>query len=220
MATSLVLSTLLGLALAQQTTLTLPFFGYDGDSFVASVVSAQSDATVFALACPPKSADCGLFPNQTLTYGPSTYKMDMSYPGDGAFTMTQDCVLASSSAVCMESASGSEANDPGSSTATYEGSDEGNVPVTVTAGGDKLGASANPTPAPAPAPTSGGTSARPSAGSAAKGTGASITSTPPASAAAAASASTSPTGNAAAHAVALQGRFVVAAAGLLGRLLL
>jgi hypothetical protein len=213
MATTHVLSTVLSLALAQQTTLTLPFFGYDGDSFVASVVSAQSDATVFALACPPESAGCGLFPYQTLTYGPSTYKMDMSFPGDGVFTMTQDCVLASSSAVCKESASGSEANDPGSSTATYEGSDEGNVPVTVTAGGDKLGTSAKPTPT----PTSGGSSQRASAGSAAQGTGARVTSIPPASAAAA---STSPTGNAALQVVAIQGHVVVAAAaGLFAGLL-
>jgi hypothetical protein len=210
MATSLVLSTLLGLALAQQTTLNLPFLGYDGVGFVASVVSAKPDATVFALNCPPHSGDCGLFPYHTLTYGPSTYKMDMSAPGEG-FTMTQDCMLASSSAVCKESASGSEANFPGSSTETYEGTDMGNAAVTVTTGSDKLAAAAKVTP-------TGGGSGSPSAtaGSAAKSTGASITSSAPASAAAA---TTSPTGNAAAHAVATNGR-LVAAAGLLAGLLL
>lgn len=210
MATSLVISTLLGLALAQQTTLTLPFFGYDGEKFAASVVSAQPDATVFKLAC-PQSSECGLFPYQTLTYGPSTYKMDMSVDGDG-FTMTQDCVLASSSAVCKESASGAEANDPGSSTNTYDATDMGSAAVAVTAGGDKLAAGAEATP------TSGGSGTSPSAsaGGAAKGPSASVTNTPPASAA---GATTSPTNNAAVPALAIQGR-LVAAAGLLGGLLL
>jgi hypothetical protein len=54
------------------------------------------------------------------------------------FTATQDCVIASSSAVCKESASGSEAVSPGSSTTTYESSMIGRLTVMVTAGTDKL----------------------------------------------------------------------------------
>ena len=65
--------------------------------------------------------------------------------------MTQDCSVGVSTAVCTESASGSEANFPGSSTVTYgEGEEEmgevATIPVTITAGANKLGASADAAP--------------------------------------------------------------------------
>ena len=129
------------MAFAQQqessTVLTLPFYGYDSVSIVGSVVSADKAATTLALACATMDSDCGLFPLQTLTFGPSTYNMDMS---DGGFTGTQDCKTSVTPAVCMESASGSEANFPGSSTTTYAGTDVTSFPVTITAGLEKLGA--------------------------------------------------------------------------------
>lgn len=129
------------LAQAQQSTvLTLPFYGYDSQPIVASVVSANSAATTLALACRPGTdgSDCGLFPAQTLTVGPSTYNMFM---GEGtAFTGTQMCsTQGTTAAVCMESAGGSEANFPGSSTTSYEGTDVAVFGVTVTAGADRLG---------------------------------------------------------------------------------
>lgn len=127
------------MAFAQQqgssTVLTLPFYGYDSVSIVGSVVSADKAATTLALACATMDSDCGLFPLQTLTFGPSTYKMDMS---DGGFTGTQDCKTSATPAICMESASGSEANFPGSSTTSYEGTDVTSFPVTVTGGLEKL----------------------------------------------------------------------------------
>ncbi|KAK7192395.1 hypothetical protein DPSP01_004979 [Paraphaeosphaeria sporulosa] len=143
MASLLTISTLLSVALAQTKTVTLPFIGYGDTTFYASVISAEPSQTIFALACAPTS-DCGFFPQQLLTYGPSTYVMDMSEPGDEDFTATADCSIGTVTAVCKESASGSEANFPGSSTETY--SDVTHLPVIVTAGVDKLGASADATP--------------------------------------------------------------------------
>ncbi|KAL5422693.1 hypothetical protein PMIN06_008611 [Paraphaeosphaeria minitans] len=143
MASLLTISTLLSVALAQTKTVTLPFIGYDDTTIYASVISAKPSETVFALACAP-STDCGLFPQQLLTYGPSTYVMDMSEPGDEDFTATADCSIGMATAVCKESASGSEANFPGSSTETY--SNITHLPVIVTAGADKLSASAAATP--------------------------------------------------------------------------
>ncbi|KAJ4290478.1 hypothetical protein N0V90_010695 [Kalmusia sp. IMI 367209] len=139
MASLFTISTLLSLALAQTTTIKVPFLGWEDTTLLASVISAKPAATVLSLACPTgtDADECGLFPQQILTYGPSTYKMDMSAPGDGTFTMTQDCSIGASRVVCKESASGSEANFPGSSTETYEGDGWTGVtslPVTITAG--------------------------------------------------------------------------------------
>lgn len=58
---------------------------------------------------------------------------------DGGFTMTQDCI---STSICAESAGGSGANFPGSSTTTYEADDIETMPVTVTAGASKITAAA------------------------------------------------------------------------------
>lgn len=173
MASLLTVSTLLGLTLAQTTTIQVPLFGFDGDSFQASVISAQPSATVISLACPPVSSmgmGCGLFPQQILTYGPSTYRMLMEDPSnEGAFTMTQDCSFSGTLAICQESAGGSEANFPGSSTTTYggDGDDEWSITtlaVTVTAGADKLKVDAKATPTPA---QSGSSTAAKTGGSAA-----------------------------------------------------
>ncbi|KAF2765578.1 hypothetical protein EJ03DRAFT_354720 [Teratosphaeria nubilosa] len=144
------------LAAAQSSTVvTLPFYGVGSQAVDASVITVSDSVTQFALACPTTLTDydndCGLFPYQTLTYGPSTYNMYMS---DEGFTGTQDCQVATATAttdgetgtavaaVCAESAAGSEANFPGSSTATYAGTDIAQIPVAMTAGAEKLGASA------------------------------------------------------------------------------
>jgi hypothetical protein len=179
MASPLIIAALLGVASAQTSTLSIPFYGYDNMPIVASVVAANPSATTLQLACSQgtDASDCGLFPYQTLIYGPSTYHMDMSIDGD-AFTMTQDCSRAASTASCAESASGSEANDPGASTATYAAEDLTTLPVTVTSGAEKLGASAQAT-ASGSANASGSVSASGSrsaaSGSAASTTTASVT---------------------------------------------
>ncbi|KAF2123438.1 hypothetical protein P153DRAFT_371637 [Dothidotthia symphoricarpi CBS 119687] len=144
MVSKIIFSSILSLALAQSTTITVPGIGYDETSFLASIVSANSAATTILLSC-PEGEDCGLFPRQTLVYGPSTYNMDMSDPSTD-FTATQDCVIAASSAICKETAGGSEANFPGSSTETYDATDVGSMILTVTKGAEKMTASASATP--------------------------------------------------------------------------
>ena len=85
MTSKLVLTSLLGLAAAQTTTLSIPFYLADNQAIEASVVSANDAATTLALNCPSgtDSSDCGLFPTMLLTYGPSTYHIDMG-AGDDA----------------------------------------------------------------------------------------------------------------------------------------
>ncbi|KAF2276142.1 uncharacterized protein EI97DRAFT_433555 [Westerdykella ornata] len=159
MATALLtLSTLVTLSLAQTTV--FPIRYPDGNPQQPggfpeiSVITANKDSTVIDMHCPQATPDCGFFPHQTLTYGASTWKLDMSVDGDGAFTMTQDCSFpanggdGSGEVVCRESASGSEANFPGSSTTTYS---EGAMWVMATAGVEYLtnsgGADGTPTTA-------------------------------------------------------------------------
>jgi hypothetical protein len=131
-------------AAAQQSTLTLPNIyaedpEYTTPPVTASLVSANPTATTLAFHCPPRS-DCGLFPKHTLTYGPSTWHLDMADPNPDAFTGTQDCKFGSSSAVCVESMGGSEANFPGRTTETYEWEGSATMLVVVTEGLEKLSA--------------------------------------------------------------------------------
>lgn len=220
---AIILSTIISLAAAQQdNTLTVPFVGGDVNTIEASLIGANSAATTLALAC-PTDTDCGLFPGHTLIVGPSTYHVDMNDPNTGRdFTMTMDCALASSSAVCQESASGTEANFPGSSTETYEGTDVGKLTVTVTAGADKLAQTGS-------AGASSATASQTSAQSASGSTSAASTTPAPGSGTAAASASASNTGSApaqastggaAANGMLFGGGFIGAAAGVFGGLLL
>ncbi|KJY01596.1 hypothetical protein TI39_contig285g00016 [Zymoseptoria brevis] len=137
LASSATLLAFFHLCAAQSTILTIPFYGYDDQSIVASIVSADSTATILHLNCPPGTDqnDCGLFPSQTLTIGPSTYHMDLS--GDG-FTGTQECM---STSICVESNEGEGANFSGVSTTTYTAEELESMPVTVTAGASLLGRS-------------------------------------------------------------------------------
>lgn len=157
MLTQVIISALLGIA-ASQVTLTAPNIGYSEEAITiaGSIVSAGPDATTIKLGCPSTSLDCGLFPEQTFVYGPSTYNMNMGDPSEDAdFTGTQDCIVASTAATCMESFSGTEANFPGSSTEEY--SEIGSLLIQITAGSDKLTApaSAKATPTASGAPTTG-----------------------------------------------------------------
>lgn len=218
----LLLTTLFGLSTAQQTILTLPYIGGDADAVDASIVAVGPSATTLALFCPSQTPDCGLFPAQTLVSGPSTFNIDMSDPTPGDdFTATQDCVIASSSAVCKESAAGSEANFPGSSTETYE--NVGQLTVTVTAGADKLsqtasasasGAQQTSASASVTAAPGSGTATAPSAR--VSQTGSAATS---ASGSASASASAPAATGAAVKAAAVGSGFVGVAAGVFGFLL-
>ncbi|KAF7194111.1 hypothetical protein HII31_04632 [Pseudocercospora fuligena] len=222
MASLFAISGLLGMTLAQTSTLTLPFYGYDQQSVVGSVVSVSNQVTTIQLACPEGTdgSDCGLFPYQTLTVRPSTYNMFMSAP-DGAFVGTQQC----SATVCTESNGGSEANFPGSSVTTYDPSDVASLPVTVTAGADQLGSGG------AAATTTGGSegaTSTASTGSNASQSTASVTEMSGTASSSAAetgtatesAASTSSSSAAALRADALNGGFLAAALGLLGNFVL
>ncbi|OSS48902.1 hypothetical protein B5807_07134 [Epicoccum nigrum] len=140
MTSALVLASLLGFATAQTTTLSIPFYLADNQAIEASIVSANDAATTLALNCPSgtDASDCGLFPTMLLTYGPSTYHIDMGAGDDSVFTGYEDCQRGAT-VTCTEFATGSEANFPGTTTATYEGAEIITIPVTVTAGADKLG---------------------------------------------------------------------------------
>lgn len=85
----LIIPALLSVAIAQTTTISVPFFGFDNFTVQASVVSVKPSATVLALACPSNADECGLFPQQILTYGPSTYVMDMSVSCEGPILSLQ-----------------------------------------------------------------------------------------------------------------------------------
>jgi hypothetical protein len=224
MASTLILASLVGFAAAQTSVVSIPFYLLDTQSIEASVVSANPSATTMALNCPTgtDSNDCGLFPEMTLIYGPSTYHIDMGYGDAQAFTGSEDCTFGAT-VTCAEFATGSEANFPGSSMTTYEGEDILTLPVTVTSGAEMLGAQASAT-------GSASASASASGSSAASGSGASVstasitqivgTNSASLSGASrtsvAASASASPsTGAAAANAIVSYGALVGAAAGLL-----
>lgn len=142
MSLTLAIAALVAAATAQSTTLSIPFYGFDTQSIDASIMSVNPSATTMALACPPgtDSNDCGLFPDMTLVYGPSTYHLDMGVGDANVFTGTADCVRGAT-VTCTESAGGSEANFPGSSTTTYESDSIATFAVTVTSGADKLGSS-------------------------------------------------------------------------------
>jgi hypothetical protein len=154
MASKVLFATLIGMAAAgTTTTVSIPWIGEDPDvgsmfltDIQASVVAANPTATTLSLGCAPDQ-DCGLFPAETLIYGPSTYNIYMGDPSpDSDFTATMDCVIAKS-AVCKESAAGTEANFPGSSTTTYEAESVGTFGVLVTAGLERLNVKAAPTAA-------------------------------------------------------------------------
>ncbi|KAF3031328.1 hypothetical protein E8E12_001647 [Didymella heteroderae] len=223
MASALLLASMLGLTAAQTSVVSIPFYILDNQSIEASVISANPSATTMALNCPTgtDANDCGLFPDMTLIYGPSTYHLDMGVGDAGVFTGSEDCTFGAT-VTCAEFATGSEANFPGSSTTTYEGADIMTIPVTVTSGAEKLGAQASATGSASAGASASGSSA--SSGSAAIASSASVTrivGTNSASASGAshtsgaASASATPsTGAAAGNAVVSYGALVGAAAGV------
>lgn len=146
MTSALILASLLGLAAAQTSVVSIPFYILDNQSIEASVVSANPSATTMVINCPngTDGNDCGLFPEMTLIYGPSTYHIDMGVGDAGIYTGSEDCTLGAT-VTCVEFNTGSEANFPGSSTTTYEGQDVLTLPVTITGGVEKLGTQASAT---------------------------------------------------------------------------
>ncbi|KFZ14291.1 hypothetical protein V501_03322 [Pseudogymnoascus sp. VKM F-4519 (FW-2642)] len=135
---------LVGLALATVSaaqTVTLYVPGTDEQPLVASIIGSDATATTYAISCDPGASaqDCGIEGTITLTEGPTTAKYTIAPVidpnGQTAFAGQVDCSLAgTTSAVCVESFGGSEANFPGVSTETYTGTDQPYMPVTIIAG--------------------------------------------------------------------------------------
>jgi hypothetical protein len=133
-------------AVSVQTTLSIWTFGpvyQDMPTLVASVISADPTATVLYLTCAPPSDldvfdDCGLGPGLTVTQMGSTAMVDQLTQA-GAFTWSESCTFpVSPSAVCVQSAGGSEANFNGVLTTTLQPSESVWIAVEVTAGAELL----------------------------------------------------------------------------------
>ncbi|KAL7933589.1 hypothetical protein V8C35DRAFT_46927 [Trichoderma chlorosporum] len=178
MARSLALLALSSAVVAAQTTtvsLLLPFA--DPQPLVGSVIAADSTATTYAYGCAPGTPadDCGFDSSQTVTQGPTTWAFTNTYAGDDSITYTQsgECNLNSASDVASCNVY-LKATDTvaGSFIASASGGTEpflsSQLPVTITAGADKLkaspgasptdGSSAAPTDGPSAAPTNTGAS--------------------------------------------------------------
>jgi len=222
MAPTILYAALLPLALAQTSILTIRYAGYDQDqSMNASLVNVESSKTTLSIGCTdPDNEECSPL-RQTMVLAESSYSIDIS-DASTDFTVTMDCVFSPQSAVCEESAGGSEANFPGRSTTTYEASDMGNVIMTVTGDVSKLSAQTT---------GSGSASAASSTGAAQTGsksdTMASVTQisgtaspSPSASKSVSGSASAAPSqaGAASARSVSLSGGLFAVVAGLMGGL--
>ncbi|KAI9686853.1 MAG: hypothetical protein M1822_002606 [Bathelium mastoideum] len=138
---------------AQTTSHTFFFLdGFDPQPLAASVITAAPSSTEFLLACPSSvsAQDCGIGPAFTITHAPGPDEQDVwqfSYaPSGEEFTMSDSCSVGhGTKAVCLESNGGKEANFPGSSTTTYEGASVQDMflPVTITAGLEKLSSATN-----------------------------------------------------------------------------
>jgi len=128
------------ISFAQTGTITLLVPGADPQPLVASIVGSDATATTYAVQCSPgtDSDNCGFVGVFTLTEGPATaaytYGPMVDDNGTVALTGYIDCSLAgTTSAVCIESFGGTEANFPGISTETLTGTDLPYMLVVITA---------------------------------------------------------------------------------------
>lgn len=167
MARSLALLAFSGAVLAAQTTtvsLLLPFA--DPQPLVGSVIGVDSTATTYAYGCAPGTSedDCGFPSSETVTQGPSTWAFSMSYSAEGnSVSEGGTCVLntakdAASCSMAFAQVTGGSISATGSSGVeaflTFQ------LPVTITAGLEKLKATpgASATDSSTPAPTNTGAS--------------------------------------------------------------
>ncbi|KAL2075187.1 hypothetical protein VTL71DRAFT_129 [Oculimacula yallundae] len=180
------LSSILSIALAQTSTVSLYIPGADPQGLIGEVIGTASSLTTYVLQC-ANTEECGFRDPFTVTENVSTAKFTMA-PENGddgvlAFTARIDCSLSpsSSSAVCVESFGGSDANFPGQSTETYTGTDFAYMPVFITAGiGATPSTPASTTPASSAATnksTSGASGSQTSSGTGAKQTSSSASGT-------------------------------------------
>lgn len=141
-------------AVAQSTMTTSWLAGGFDNTPVASVIAADSKAVTYSIACNDsdiQEGECGIPAGFTVTAGPSIfeyhytdYTVATDYTVD--FTMDASCAIeGTTKAVCVESADGSDANFPGLSTETLTGTDVEWGPLVITAGAEKLSATAGAT---------------------------------------------------------------------------
>ncbi|PYH82420.1 hypothetical protein BO82DRAFT_353672 [Aspergillus uvarum CBS 121591] len=166
---------LLGLAAAArlvsaQTTVTSMFI-YDADPqpLVASVMGVAATATTYYINCPPgtDSSDCGMGPGLTVIAGPQTTSYLMEEPDEDFYWSVVCSLQGTTTGSCIEMASGTGANFPGTSTIPLDTDDiaSGLMPVTITAGAgsitasDTASATASPTGATTATATATGASA-------------------------------------------------------------
>nr|XP_001399150.2 GPI anchored protein [Aspergillus niger CBS 513.88] len=129
-----------GLVSAKATVTSMFIYDTDPQPLAASIIGNDATATTYSINCPPgtDSSDCGMGPGLTLIAGPKT-TMILDAP-DLDFYYTCVCsVDGTTHAVCTETASGSGANFPGTSSSTLDG-DLDLMPVTITAGSSQASA--------------------------------------------------------------------------------
>jgi hypothetical protein len=137
-ALALALLPLLPFTLAQSSVVSLYLLDTDPQDLVASVITVISSTTEYEVTCPQSATECGYDPPITVMEAGSTFGASLT-DSEEQFTFSQLCTLISAGgAVCDESAAGSQANFPGSSTTTYNATDLSQFPVTITAGLEKL----------------------------------------------------------------------------------
>ncbi|KAI9706814.1 MAG: hypothetical protein M1820_004785 [Bogoriella megaspora] len=139
----LFLVSLLPWALAQSTSST-HFFLLDTDPqpLVASVISANPSGTTFALTCPSGTDqnDCGYNPPISIIHQEDVWQGTLAAPEE-QFTLSWSCsLIGTTTASCVESDGGEQANFKGITTMTFGSSDVGGAffPVEITAGLEKL----------------------------------------------------------------------------------
>ncbi|KAK7714532.1 hypothetical protein SLS63_011722 [Diaporthe eres] len=141
-----VASALVAGAMAQSTSVTSMFlYGYEGENIVASVISAAPDATSYYVNCAPGTdgSDCGFGPGVTFVDGGSSVGLHVTEAD--AFTMDAECHITSDSADCTQTVAGPEANSPGIMIGAFSGISDTFLPVTITAGLEKITAAATAT---------------------------------------------------------------------------
>ncbi|KAF2462833.1 uncharacterized protein BDR25DRAFT_308109 [Lindgomyces ingoldianus] len=143
--TAALITILTGLTAAQNQTIEWFVPGAEGSDLLASVVTANPSTTILHLSCPTNvdSSDCGFGPGLAFSIISTTiYEAVMS---ESDFTMSVSCEhnLQKSEMPCFVSNGGEGANDPGTTTETFSGSEIGFLTATVTAGAEKLSATAS-----------------------------------------------------------------------------
>ncbi|KAL4905106.1 hypothetical protein BDW74DRAFT_153016 [Aspergillus multicolor] len=170
---SIIIPTLASLAYAESTVTSMFIYGADTQPLAASVVSNDASATTYSINCPPGTdgSDCGMGPGLTLIANDAADKTTFIMDDGDSFHFTVKCAVTKSSATCVESAGGPDANFPGVATST---TDVSLMPVTVTAGKITSGhgsATSTATATGSPTLSSTKTTPTPSLASAAQGSG-------------------------------------------------